>query len=229
MQLESLAASHRATDGPSTLGRIERDLRPSPLALAVLGLLAAAPLHPYGIQRLLKDWGKDKVVNVGNRATLYKTITRLRDAGLVRVQGTEKDQLYPERTVYELTDLGRAQSMAWLTDMLSVPRREFNDFPAALSFAIMLGPELLQSVLAQRAGALEAQVAQLEAELASTGPQLPRITLIEEEYLLAITVAEIGWLRAIIDDLAEGSLVWDEELLKMAQAAIERTLGRDAG
>ena len=44
-------------------------VRSSPLALTVLGLLHTRPLHPYGIQRLIKQWGKDQVVNVGQRTT----------------------------------------------------------------------------------------------------------------------------------------------------------------
>ena len=81
--------------------------RPSPLAVAVLSLLHAGPMHPYAMQRLIKLWGKDRVVNVGQRANLYKTIRRLEEAGLVTVLHTERDQRYPERTVYQLTDEGR--------------------------------------------------------------------------------------------------------------------------
>ena len=94
----------------------------SPLALAVLSLLEVGPLHPYGLQRLIRLWGKDAVVNVGQRASLYKTIARLERAGLVAVRQTERDQRFPERTVYELTDAGRRQGREWLEDMLASPR-----------------------------------------------------------------------------------------------------------
>ena len=80
--------------------------RPSPVALAVLSLLRAGPLHPYGMQRLIKDWHKDQVINVGHRANLYKIIKRLADDGLIAIHQVERDQAYPERTVYELTDTG---------------------------------------------------------------------------------------------------------------------------
>src|SRR5258708_6756840 len=126
-------------------------VRSSPQALAVLGLLDAGPLHPYGIQRLLKLWGKDQVVNVGNRANLYKTIKRLHEAELVAVRNTERAQSYPERTVYELTDEGRLVGLEWLDSMLSPPRNEFPDFPAALSFAMLLGPDGMRSALERRA------------------------------------------------------------------------------
>jgi hypothetical protein len=59
------------------------DFRRSALALAILGLLENGPMHPYGIQRLIKRWGKDKVVNVDQRASLYRMIDRLLEAGLI--------------------------------------------------------------------------------------------------------------------------------------------------
>jgi DNA-binding PadR family transcriptional regulator len=74
-------------------------VRPSPLGLTVLGLLYSGPLHPYRMHRLLKEWGKDEVINVGQRSSLYKTIKRLEDGGLIAVRQTERDGQYPERTV----------------------------------------------------------------------------------------------------------------------------------
>ena len=38
--------------------------RRSPLALVVLALLYEAPMHPYRMQQLIKERGKDEVVNV---------------------------------------------------------------------------------------------------------------------------------------------------------------------
>src|SRR6195256_5478970 len=97
-------------------------LRPSPLALTVLCMLGGGPLHPYAIQSRMKAWGKEQVVNIVNRANLYKTIERLREAGLIAVRQTERDQRFPERTVYELTPEGLRVGREWLLDMLSTPR-----------------------------------------------------------------------------------------------------------
>ncbi len=140
--------------------------RPSPLGLAVLGLLYGGPLHPYRMQRLLKEWGKDQVINVGQRSSLYKTIGRLHDAGLIAVRNTERDQQYPERTVYELTEEGRRSALAWLNDMLSTPRNEYPRFPAALSFVMLLGPAGALAALRRRSESLRETRAALEAELA---------------------------------------------------------------
>ncbi len=182
--------------------------RPSGLGLAVLGLLYGGPLHPYRMQRLLKEWGKDQVVNVGQRSSLYKTIRRLHETGLIAVQKTERDHQYPERTVYELTEVGRRSVLEWLTEMLSAPRNEYPSFPAALSFAMLLGPSGLLAALRQRAESLRGVLARLDAELARDADTLPRITLIEIEYQRAVTAAELTWVAGIVEELSSGSLDW---------------------
>ena len=53
--------------------------------LAVLSLLRETALHPYEIQRLLKERKKDDVL-VLKRGSLYHAIKRLLDAGLIEVQ-----------------------------------------------------------------------------------------------------------------------------------------------
>src|SRR5260370_25645720 len=120
-------------------------MRSSPLAVTVLMMLIAGPIHPYEMQRRIKLWGKDQVVNVAQRASLYKTIGRLTQAGLIAVRQTERDQRFPERTVYELTDEGLRTGRTWLVEMLASPRNEFPRFPAALSFIILLVPEQSRS------------------------------------------------------------------------------------
>jgi DNA-binding PadR family transcriptional regulator len=192
---------------------------PSPVALAVLCLLEVGPLHPYGLQRLIKLWGKDQVINVGQRATLYKTIQRLHKAGLIAVRQTERDHRFPERTVYELTGEGRRQAREWLTAMLSLPRNEFPDFPAALSFAMLLGPAELLAVLERRAAPLRESLERLDRELGGEYGHLPRVTLLETEYQRAIIAAELGWVDAVVADLRDGTLAWRrEELADIARA-----------
>jgi DNA-binding PadR family transcriptional regulator len=199
---------------------MESEVRPSPLALAVLSLLHAAPLHPYAMQRLLKEWGKDAVVNVGQRANLYKTIRRLLDAGLIAVRQTERDQQYPERTVYELTDAGSRAVVDWLTDMLALPRNEFPQFPAALSFMMLLPPAEAAVVLAERAAALQAQLASLDASL-RTMSELPRAVGMDDEYQRAMVAAELAWVDAVVTDIRSGALTWSKDQLEpFAQASL---------
>ncbi|MFD4475249.1 MULTISPECIES: PadR family transcriptional regulator [unclassified Streptomyces] len=188
--------------------------RSSPLALTVLALLSYQPLHPYGIQRLVKEWGKEQVVNVRQRASLYRTIERLHGDGLIAVRETERDQQYPERTVYEVTDAGRETARAWLLEMLSAPRQEFPEFPAALSNLLLLTPEEMTDALERRADALKEKLDGLEAATATEADRgLPRITRLESEYLRAVTAAELEWVRAVVDDLRAGGLAWTKDEL----------------
>ncbi|HZR50885.1 MAG TPA: PadR family transcriptional regulator [Streptosporangiaceae bacterium] len=193
-------------------------MKSSPLALTVLSLLSYQPLHPYGIRRLIKQWGKDDVVNVGQPASLYRTIERLQAGGLVAVSQTERDQRYPERTVYEITDAGREVAGRWLAEMISAPVTEFPQFPAALSFVMMLSPAELAFLLDQRANRLAASLAEIDASLGAE-PQLPRITMLDTEYLRAVIAAELDWVQSTAADLKAGRLRWSEaELTALANA-----------
>ena len=176
----------------------------------MLALLWGGPLHPYRMQRLLKEWGKDKVIYVGQRSSLYKTIKRLQSAGLIAVRHTERDQQYPERTVYELTEPGRRSVLAWLGELVSTPRKEYPSFPAALSFLMLLGPPGALAALRQRAEALRATVRAMDAELEQHAMSLPRVSQVELEYQRAMTAAELDWVDGISDDLNLGALDWSE-------------------
>jgi len=197
----------------------------SPLALAVLSLLEVGPLHPYGLQRLIRQWGKDTVVNVGQRASLYKTIQRLERDGLVTVHQTARDQAFPERTVYALTDEGRRRGREWMIQMLAEPRNEFPPFPAALSFAMLLGPADLQAALERRSAALATRLAELDAELGGEYAHLPRITLIESEYQRTMVAAELAWVDAVAAELGSGALTWSYEQLASIASADVRGVG----
>jgi len=186
----------------------------SPLAMALLGILHLEPMHPYAIQRRIREWGKDKVVNVGQRAALYKTIARLQEAGLVAVRETGRDQQYPERTVYEITDAGRAACAGWLAEMVGVPRNEYPDFPAALSFLMLLEPAAAAAELRRRADTLRAELAEMDRD-AEQAEQfaLPRVVMLEDEYLRAVTAAELRWLDGVVADIDAGTLTWSWETL----------------
>jgi DNA-binding PadR family transcriptional regulator len=194
--------------------------RSSPLALTVLFMLMSGPIHPYEMQRRMKLWGKDQVVNVSQRATLYKTIERLRDAGLIAVRQTERDQRFPERTVYAVTDAGLRLGREWLIEMLSAPRNEFARFPAAVSFIFALTPEEALKVLERRATLLREELANLERNLTfSPGASPPHVTLLDGDYVRTMAAAELDWLATVIQDLRSGALTWThDELARSAES-----------
>ena len=186
------------------------------LALAILSLLAEAPMHPYRMQQLIRKRGKDRVVNVGQRASLYQAIERLTAAGLAAIKETSRDPRFPERTVYQLTDLGRKVLVDWLREVLALPERAFPMFPAVLSFMALLTPDDVVAALTQRATRLAADVEMLETELVTVS--VPRLFLIEDEYRVAQLRAELAWVESVIEDVRAGRLTWTEAWVR-AQGA----------
>jgi DNA-binding PadR family transcriptional regulator len=202
--------------------------RRSPLALAVLALLNYKPLHPYGVQRLIKDWGKDLVVNVGQRASLYKTMERLLAAGLIGIRETTRDQQYPERTVYELTEEGRKTALRWMAEMLAAPKPEYPEFPAALSFLPMLPPEEVAELLEQRLASLKATLANVDAEMAEAEAiNLPRIVVLDGEYLRLTVATELNWVEGVLADLRTGRFTWSVEELQEVARAYEHSVEQE--
>ncbi len=191
--------------------------RRSTLALAVLGLLAEEPMHPYRMQQLIKQRAKDHVVNVGQRASLYKAVDRLRKAGLVAARETTRNRLRPERTVHELTDHGRQVLERWMRQVLSSPAREFPEFPAAIAFLPLLTPRDVRHELEQRLGRLREELARLEQGLAEA--PVPRLFLLGDEYRRAVTAAELAWVESLVEDLLAGRIAWDERWLREVAAA----------
>jgi len=187
----------------------------SPLWLVILAQLIEAPMHPYRMHVLIKERGKDLIANVTNRNSIHQVIDGLLRQGLIAVHGTERDEKFPERTVYEITAAGKQTLGAWLHTILSTPAREYPDFPAALSFAMMLDPNDLRAQLEKRAAALEQRLAELEAPV-----EIPRLFLLENEYLAAITRAEIAWLHALCADLKSKKLNWTEAWLRRMAAKL---------
>jgi DNA-binding PadR family transcriptional regulator len=190
----------------------------SPLGLIVLGLLIESPMHVYRMQKLIEQRGKDRVVNVRARASLYQTIDRLVRLGLVEVQETVRGETRPDRTVYAITDAGRETAEGWLREMLNTTSGEFPDFIAAVSVMMLLPPDDTRAQLELRAERLEAELADIESEMRSV-PDLPRLFLLEEEYRRAVVEAELAWVRGVIADLREGRLTWSLEMQRDVAAA----------
>jgi hypothetical protein len=112
------------------------------------------------------------------------------------------------------TDAGRQASRQWLLEMLRAPQWEFPEFPAALSNLLLLPPAEIAEALDERARALEAQLAELEAGLAAeTAGGLPRIAELDDEYRRVVTKAELEWVTAVAADLREGRITWSAAAL----------------
>jgi DNA-binding PadR family transcriptional regulator len=175
------------------------------LALALLSLLAQEPMYPYEMAQTLRARGKDRSIKI-NWGSLYTVVQNLEKHGFIEATSTEREGRQPERTTYRITEAGKAELTDWLRELISVPEWVPAPFEAALSEAAGIGPDELMSLLSERLAALDAENSAVRAELAALVKRMPRLILIEAEYRLAIRLAEAGWVRGILAEMASGGL-----------------------
>jgi DNA-binding PadR family transcriptional regulator len=192
--------------------------------IAVLALLREGPMHPYQMQRLLRERHKDEILAL-KRGSLYHAIGRLQRAGLILAASTGREGRRPERTTYRITPDGRTGLLRSLRAIIARPRRESSEFMAAMSFLIHLTPAQAIPRLKERATYLEAEIAHRVAGLSTASAYVPRIHLVESEYLLAMLRAELAWVSGLLDDLRSARLDWNLERIFREVRAETRAAG----
>jgi DNA-binding PadR family transcriptional regulator len=178
------------------------------LALAVLSYLAQGPMHPYELGRTLRANGGADSIRF-NHGSLYMVVQQLDKAGFITGQGTSREGLRPQRTVYALTRAGRIELREWLSELLAEPQREYPAFGAALSFVSALPPDEAATLLRKRLALLTAHRTTLRQTLgtyADKGP--PGLFLIEEEYRLACLSAESEFVSRLIGAITDPETPW---------------------
>ena len=179
------------------------------LSLTILALLAEKPCHPYEMQRLIRSRGKDFAV--APTRSLYHAVDRLVREEWIEAAETQREGKRPERTVYRITETGREEFNVWLNTLICKPMLEYPLFVAALSFLPHLSMEAGLKALQVRAIELEGQIADWVIKLKGWQQHLPRLLLVEGEYMLAMQKAELEWIRSLIDDIETGRLPWTLE------------------
>ncbi|GAA5109937.1 PadR family transcriptional regulator [Pseudonocardia adelaidensis] len=191
-----------------SLQRADRDL-PS---LTVLALLTTGPRHTYEMHRLMVDTHKDFVT--GLPRSMYHAVERLLRAELIEVVRTDRAEGRPERTVYGLTDTGRAELAERVRRLLEHPDPDSTLFVAALSFLGCLQVSQARAALDVRRAELERRVDDVRAALAGVSG-LPRLLLVEAEFEIARLSAERDWVAALVADLDGGRLDWPADIREL--------------
>jgi DNA-binding PadR family transcriptional regulator len=199
-----------------------RPPRRSSLGLIVLWLLYRQPMHVYRMQKLIEHQGKDRVVNVRSRASIYQTVERLVRLGLVEVRETVRNDGLPDRIMYAISETGAATAQEWLRQMLHSTGGEFPEFIVAVSVLFGLAPDDAREQLEMRAERLASELADVQSAL-SDNPEVPRLFLLEEECRRAVLQAELKWVRGVVADLREGRLTWTEQWIREIGAQLARS------
>lgn len=179
-------------------------------------------MHPYRMQRLITSRGKSDVINVTARASLYNTIDRLDRDGLVQLRETTREGQRPERSVYEITDAGRAAADLWMREMISAPKPDYPEFTAAVAHLPLLEPAQAAEYLRLRAAGIAAEIGRISAELDAAKGRLPRLFLLDTELILDTRRTELRWIDSVLADLHSGAMDWSRESLAQLSLTLEK-------
>jgi DNA-binding PadR family transcriptional regulator len=191
-----------------SLQRVDRDLP----ALTVLALLLTGPRHTYEMHRLMVDTHKDFVT--GLPRSMYHAVERLLRAELIHVVRTDRAEGRPERTVYALTDAGRAELGERVRRLLEHPDPDATLFVAALSFLGCLPVPQARAALDVRQAELGRRIDRARAALGEASA-LPRLLLMEAEYEIARLAAERDWVASLLADVDSGRLSWPDDIREL--------------
>jgi len=184
------------------------------LGLVVLATLVEGPKHPYEVGRLLRERGDERSIKF-NPSSLYGVFAQLERAGFVEEQETLREGQRPERTIYALTDDGRAEVRDWLRELVTEPRHEFPTFVTALSLITALPPDEVLELLGRRAEAVTEQRQGIEGLLTDAAANdVDPVFLVEEQYRLALLDAEASFIADFVKKIEKRDpafgLVWRE-------------------
>jgi DNA-binding PadR family transcriptional regulator len=178
----------------------------NPLALAVLALLSERPMHPYEMSNTLRERAKEESIKL-NYGSLYSVVETLRRHELIDVQETIREGRRPERTIYAITDRGRVELVDWMTELLSLPVKEFTQFEAALSLMPVIPPDDVRRLLETRLVRLDAEIAAVGGVMDAMARQgMPYLFAIEADYARALKRAEREFVADLIDKIKKGTL-----------------------
>lgn len=162
--------------------------------LLLLGILSAHSLHGYELNELLKS--PSTAIRIG-KANAYQILAKLEKDGLVAGR-EERVAKRPPRTIYTVTEAGRAEFMRLLQERLA----EFQsiEYPdgISLNFMNVLPPETVVPLLEQRASRLAARCATLAGfsdDIRASHPGL--------DFLVRVSELEQSFLQELIEKLSK--------------------------
>ncbi len=176
----------------------------------MLALLSVRPAHPYELHRFVIDTHKDYIG--GLPRSLYHAVDRLARDELIAPVETSREGRRPERTVYRVTEEGRAELSSRLRRLLEQPDGDTKVFLAAVSLMGCLPVPEAERALSTRAATLEGAIVAADAHIETLGGSgLPRVLVLEVEYDRAMKAAELEWVRATLAEIRSGRITWSIE------------------
>jgi DNA-binding PadR family transcriptional regulator len=175
--------------------------------LVILGLLRERPLHGYEIKHVIEkhmgDW-----TNIAF-GSIYFGLKKLSEEGFVEKVGTEQQGGRPSRTIYQITEAGRAEFLRLLREVWRRLERHYYATDIGLAFIEAVPIEEVKGYLKDRLVELEEILQHLdehrEETLAMAG--IPRKAAAVFEHSRVHFVAEMAWTRDLLSEIEEETIL----------------------
>jgi DNA-binding PadR family transcriptional regulator len=172
--------------------------------LVILGLLRQRPLYGYEIKHIIEEHMGDWT-NIAF-GSIYFALDKLAEEGAVEKVATEQQGNRPSRSVYQITEAGRAEFLRLLRRNWSELERHYFDFDVGVAFMDALPVEDVREYLRGRVEALEATLKYIDAhqreELGQAGASGWAAAIFD--HARVHMAAELAWTRDLLDKVERG-------------------------
>lgn len=161
--------------------------------LFILGALAqGGPMHGHKIRGAAQGDRVELWTDI-KPGSLYGALRRMADEGLVEVVRTEQDGNLPARTVYGITDNGRADLLAEIRAVLADAQLRPDPIHLVLQHADALEPGEFRKAVVSRRDAYATQLAFMRNLLTEATPYLTGLEPLAFDHIFLRLEAEISW------------------------------------
>jgi DNA-binding PadR family transcriptional regulator len=173
--------------------------------LVLLGLLRERPLYGYEIKQIIEEQMSDWTsIAFGS---IYFALDKLANEKFVEKVAVEQDNKRPSRSVYQITESGRAEFLRLLRENWKQVERQYFSIDVGLFFLESLPREEVKTYLKTRQKALQTALAHIQShrdeQLAL--PEVPRLATAIFEHTLVHTQAELSWVTDLLQKLESGA------------------------
>jgi DNA-binding PadR family transcriptional regulator len=173
--------------------------------LVLLGLLRERPLYGYEIKQIIEEHMNDWTsIAFGS---IYFALDKLASEKFVEKVDVEQDSKRPSRSVYQITESGRAEFLRLLRENWKQVERQYFSIDICLFFLETLPREEVKTYLKTRQTALQTALGYIQShrdeQLAL--PEVPRLATAIFEHTLVHTQAELNWVTDFLQKLESGA------------------------
>jgi DNA-binding PadR family transcriptional regulator len=155
--------------------------------------------HPYEMRQKMKERHMLHYIKM-QEGSLYYAINQLTKSGDVEPVKTEKEGGRPDRTVYKITESGKALFQDMLVDQLAGKAAMFHPMYAALPFAWNGDQERIHKVLLEKLKEQRERVKTMEQVYLEHIQTVPRSVLHMMKGQWEHAIVELRWLERLAED-----------------------------